>query len=123
MITPLAQQQTDLTGILLWGAVLILISVIAFAIMVFAKKRLLHNETTAPFTWSHEQLLEMRDSGEITIQQYEKLRSRWFGDIRKTSQVPETSINLNSTETLTPAPEAISDDDSGPKEESQGDIG
>lgn len=117
MTSTFAQQQTDLTGILLWGGLLILIAVGAFAIMVFAKKRLFREESTGGFTWSHEQLLEMRDSGEITIQQYEKLKSQWFSEIRDATDLPNPSADPNSGKTLTP------DAESAPKDKPAGDKG
>ncbi len=100
----LAAQQVDVAAVLFWGCMLMLIALGGFVVMIVVKKRIMREESSGGFTWSHKQLLEMRDSGEITIQQYEKLRKQWF---REVGAEPDSNRQKESVHTSSSSGEAV----------------
>ena len=82
MLWLLSQTESSLGGIAFWVAVLIAATVL-LALGVYGIKRWMkRGDSGAPTAWTLGQLTELRDSGELTIQQYEQLKANLIEEMK-----------------------------------------
>lgn len=76
--------------ILFWLAVLILITVVLGAGILLLRQWMRRDDGALGVGWTLQELTELRDSGELTIQQYEHLRAQVIAEVKGVGLVDET---------------------------------
>lgn len=82
MLWLLSQTESSLGGIAFWVAVLIAATVVLALGAYGIKRWMRQGDSGAPTVWTLQQLTELRDSGELTIQQYEQLRANLIEEVK-----------------------------------------
>jgi hypothetical protein len=84
MLLPLSQTEVSAGAIAFWIAILIAATVV-LALGVYGIKRWMRNgDSRAGSVWTLQELTELRDAGELTIQQYEQLKANLIEEIKGT---------------------------------------
>ena len=68
--------------ILFWLAVLILITIVLGAGILLLRQWMRRDDGALGVGWTLQELTELRDSGELTIQQYEHLRAQVIAEVK-----------------------------------------
>ncbi len=84
-----ATQQAAFEG-LLWFGGLVLLFVLAAVILLYVRKRMLSERGEAKVPFDLLRLKELRDHGEITIQQYEALRQKTIDAVKADAPASES---------------------------------
>ena len=81
-----SQSAVDLSAAAVWTIVLIALTLaLAFGLVVL-RRWVKKEESTGGTPWTLYELTQMRDAGELTIQQYERLKANLIDEIRGSSR-------------------------------------
>ena len=81
-------------GFAFWIGVLIAATILVVYVIVFLKRRMFGNEPEVGGAWTLRQLEDMRDAGELTADQYAKLREQAVSKIM--GSAPRSPVNAAS---------------------------
>ena len=97
----------DIGQIAVWIVALIAAAVLLAVVIVTLKRWTFSGEEPSATTWTLHDLVTLRDSGELTIQQYERLRADLIKKVRETGATEE-----NGRDGVADRPETASESDS-----------
>lgn len=95
MFSSTARSSLDYGPIALWSGIVIFAAVILGAGLLLLKRRINAESESSGSAWTLHELTVLRDSGELTIEQYERLRSKLIGDMRSLATTDETTDNMH----------------------------
>ena len=108
MLAQASQKGLDITEIGGWIVLLVVAALLLAVIVVAVKHWTFRDEKPVATTaWTLHDLLTLRDSGELTVQQYETLRADLIRDVKKSGAVDD-----NERESVADRPETASEGDS-----------
>ena len=101
MVSLMSQSKTGLPEAAIWFGVLILGVIILGASIVVLKRLLFGSEGVEPATpWTLQQLTALRDRGELTIAEYDRLRNELIAQMNppasRTNSPPEGSAGVKT---------------------------
>ena len=94
MVSQAAPPELDIVSIAVWVVVLIAAAVLLAVVIVAVKRWTFRDEESAETTWTLHDLTALRDSGELTIPQYERLRA----DLIRKVKEPVTDVEKGRNE-------------------------
>jgi len=91
MFSSTAQSRLDYGSVALWSGVVIVAAVILGACLLILKRRINTQSGSSGSPWTLRELTALRDSGELTIEQYERLKSKLISEVRRLAATGEVS--------------------------------
>lgn len=107
MLSQASQRGLDISGIGGWIVLLVAAAILLAVVVVAVKRWTFRGEESAVTAWTLHDLLTLRDSGELTIQQYEALRADLIRGVTETG-----AMDKSGRDGVTDRPETASQGDS-----------
>lgn len=89
MLSQASPSGFDIRQITVWVVVLIAAAILLAVVVVTVRRWTFRGEEPGSATWTLRDLLTLRDSGELTIQQYERLRADLIRKVKETGAAEE----------------------------------
>ena len=89
VLTQASQTAHTYATLAVWFGVLILATAALALVIVVVKRRLFRADKTDSMVWTIHELIAMRDSGELSDQEYQRLRDRSIKQVNSAISAPE----------------------------------